>query len=188
MNIAVLTDTGRVIVRPDTTRVKDGEDVYLPEFVNGVEWAPVLYTKVIKSGRSILPKFAGRYFDSFNSGILLYPSDFLDGTEEGYACASCLDHTSVINLNFFDISLAKNTDNKFVTIINNIVSYIDNIDIESTLSNSICEISKYCWLRVGDVVAVELRHRKGLMERKDAPVEIHFGFDTNELSAVKIIL
>lgn len=188
MNIAVLTSKGRVIVRPDTTRVKDGEDVYLPEFVNDVEWSPALYARVTKSGRSVLPKFAGRYFDSYNLGILLYPADFIDGSEEGYACASCLDHTSVLNLQFRDKKEAENSNNKFVININNNVLHIDNVNIITHIESAISEITKYCWLRVGDLVAVEIEDRKHLCDRQNAPAEIRFGIDGNEPSAVKIIL
>lgn len=188
MNIAVLTANGRVIVRPDTTRVKDGEDSYLPEFVNTVEWSPVLYTRIIKSGKSVSPRFAERYFDSFNVGLLLYPSDFIDGSEEGYACASCLDHTSVINLQFFPLKSEENTHNKFVININNIVSCINIEDITSALNRAITEITKYCWLRVGDIAALELAPREFLCDRSGSPAVIHYGYNGSEQSAVKVIL
>ena len=91
MNIPVITASGKVIVRPDTTWERDNEDVYLPEFVNSLSWTPVFFARVSKPGRSIGRAFASRYYDGIGFGVLLYPDDLLDGSEEGFACASCLD-------------------------------------------------------------------------------------------------
>lgn len=187
MNIAVQTFSGKVIVRPDTTRVKDGEDVYLPEFVSRLEWSPVLYTKIIKSGRSVGEKFADRYFDSFNIGALLYPSDLIDGSEEGYACASCLDHTSVLNLQFFDIKSPEKPDNKIVISNNNNVLYSDSVEFASIIAKSIVEITKYCWLRVGDLLAVELRRKTALCDRQNSPFTISGSLNGKTVFDTRII-
>ena len=187
MNIAVQTFSGKVIVRPDTTRVKDGEDVYMPEYVSRLEWSPVLYTKIIKSGRSVGEKFADRYFDSFNIGALLYPSDLIDGSEEGYACACCLDHTSILNLQFFDIKSPEKLDNKIVISNNNNVLYSDNIEFTSIIAKSIVEITKYCWLRVGDLLAVELHRKTALCDRRNSPFTISGSLNGTTVFDTKII-
>ena len=187
MNIAVQTFSGKVIVRPDTTRVKDGEDVYMPEYVSRLEWSPVLYTKIIKSGRSVGEKFADRYFDSFNIGALLYPSDLIDGSEEGYACASCLDHTSILNLQFFDIKSAEKPDNKIVISNNNNVLYSNNVEFASIITKSIVEITKYCWLRVGDLLAVELRRKTALCDRQNSPFTISGSLNGKTVFDTRII-
>lgn len=188
MNIAVLTAGGKVIVRPDTTRVKDGEDVYLPEFVSAVEWTPVLYARICKSGRSVGKKFAERYFDGFNFGVLLYPTDLMDGSEESFACASCLDHTSVLNLQFLDKKEANSPNNKTVINTNNYVLNIDNLDIIDTIEKSIVEITKFCWLRVGDLIAVEIQPRKRLCERSDSPVGLSVQYGQRKDIDIQIIL
>ena len=187
MNIAIQTFSGKVIVRPDTTRVKDWEDVYMPEYVSRLEWSPVLYTKITKSGRSVGEKFADRYFDSFNIGALLYPSDLIDGSEEGYACASCLDHTSILNLQFFDIKSPEKLDNKIVISNNNNVLYSDNIEFASIIKKSIVEITKYCWLRVGDLLAVELRRKTALCDRQNSPFTISGSLNGTTVFDTKII-
>lgn len=188
MNIAVQTYSGKVIVRPDTTRVKDGEDVYLPEFIDRVEWAPVLYTKIIKSGRSVGEAFAGRYYDSVNLGVLLYPSELLDGSEEGFACASCLDHTSVLNLQFCGQNKVINPYNIIVTNNNNNVLYSDIINIGDIFPKSIIEVTKYCWLRVGDLLAIELSPRSALCDRQNSPFQISGILNGETVFDTKIIL
>ena len=96
MNIIVRTAEGKYIVRPDTTWERDNEDIYIPEFVNRITWTPVLFARVSKPGRSVGEEFAERYYDGIGYGVLLYPEDMCDGSETGFACASCLDHTSFL--------------------------------------------------------------------------------------------
>ena len=186
MNIAVLTSKGRVIVRPDTTRVKDGEDVYLPEFVNDVEWSPVLYARVTKSGRSVLPKFAGRYFDSYNLGILLYPADFIDGSEEGYACASCLDHTSFLLFPVYLPIVLGKEDNLFRLFKGDSVLFETAEGTREMIENAISEASKYIYFRSGDILAIELKPRELLCRREDGTVEVSATFCKNKTIEFKI--
>ena len=96
MNIIVRTASGKYIVRPDTTWEKDNEDLYLPEFVDGVSYTPVLFARICKPGRSIGRNFAARYYDSVNYGILLYPADHIDDGPECFAESLTLDHTSFL--------------------------------------------------------------------------------------------
>lgn len=177
-----------MIARPDTTRVKDGEDVYMPEFVSRLEWSPVLYTKVCKSGRSVGERFAGRYFDCFNFGTLLYPVELMDGSEESYACASCLDHTSLLQLQFKDIKEAEKPYNKIVIDINNNVFSIEIEDITTKLKSAIVETTKYCWLRVGDLVAIELQGRKPLEASPAGATRLKIRYGEELISETNIIL
>lgn len=62
MNIALKTYSGSIVVRPDTTWERDNEDLFLPDFVTGLEFTPVLAIQVTRPGRSISSKFAGRYY------------------------------------------------------------------------------------------------------------------------------
>lgn len=97
MNIAVRGHRGNIFVRPDTTWERDSEDLYLPDFVDGLLWSLVLCARVSKPGRSIAGKFAGRYWDTAGFGILLFPENIMnDGSPEAFATANCLDHTSFI--------------------------------------------------------------------------------------------
>ena len=106
MNIIVLTQSGRVVSRPDTSWEKDSRDIYLPDFVKALSLSPVLFVKVTKPGRSISERFASRYHDSFGFGCLLYAEDLMDSHPEAYASASCLDHTSM-----------KSVLNKFISLL-----------------------------------------------------------------------
>ena len=154
MNIIVKTSSSKYIVRPDTTWERDNEDFFPPEFVDSLSYTPVLFARISKPGRSVSEKFSSRYYDGVGYGMLLYPENMLGTAEEDFACASCLDHTSVLNLQFRDKKEAEKSNNKFVININNNVLYIDNVNIITHIESAISEITKYCWLRVGDLVVV----------------------------------
>lgn len=171
MNIVVLTANGKTVVRPDTTWERDNEDLYVPEFVDSMSWTPVLFARISKPGRSVGLKFADRYYDGIGFGMLLYPENLIDGSPEGYACACCLDHSSFLPFPVKDKSLLK--DEIALTVSK------DGSDIYSKtfldpeiIEKSIAEVTKYCYIRTGDLVVIELEPRGSLCGREDCRCEL----------------
>lgn len=156
MNIIVHTFSGRTVFRPDTTLEPFNRDYYPPEFVNTILGVPVIYVRISRPGKSIGEKFSQRYYDSFGRGILLYPADLLDGSEEGYSSACCLDHTSVLPLpgrETEEMSAAE----------------------RSAVSKALSEVTLCALVRTGDVVAVELGERTVLGRRSEGEFEVKTG-------------
>lgn len=165
MNILVKTWSGRIIVRPDTTLKKNSEDVYPQDEVEGFSFVPILFARVCKAGRSIGRGFASRYYDAVNYGLLLYPDNFLDGTEEGFACASCLDHTTFLPMPMYNPAVLGN-GNEFRIL-------KDGKEIYSTVSGSpehiediLTEATSRIFIRTGDIMAIELAPRTPLTDKK----------------------
>ena len=94
MNIVVRTYEGQTYTRPDTSWNRKSEDWYVPEFVEGVSFTPVLYAHISRPGKSILPRFAQRYYNATGMGLLLY-SEPISGCA-GIAASACLDGTSLL--------------------------------------------------------------------------------------------
>lgn len=153
MNIVVLTYSGKVVTRPETTRKKEHSDLYLPDFVGGLSFSDALFLRIKRPGRSIPESFAHTHFESWCNGMLLYPENFIDGSEEGFATASCLDYTSIIPYSY---SPAGELSDKQL----------------SLAAKAVSECSRFCFLRTGDFVAVELNERKHLCSRQDGILEI----------------
>lgn len=158
MNIIVLTQSGRVVSRPDTSWEKDSRDIYLPDFVKALSLSPVLFVKVTKPGRSISERFASRYHDSFGFGCLLYAEDLMDSHPEAYASASCLDHTSILPADMLPIDRLSEeqdfriyTDGKELTCCHALEA--DQINKAIALATS------HCSVRHGDFIAIELAPR-----------------------------
>ena len=160
MNIVVKTADNRYIVRPDTTWERDSEDFYPPEFVTDLSWSPVLFIRISKPGRSVGARFAERYYDQVGYGVLLYPENLIDGSETAYAAASCLDHTSFLQMPAADkASLGQiSLDLKAGE---NAVFHHEGFD-PAMIATAIEEATRYIYIRSGDLLAIELQPRKPL--------------------------
>lgn len=191
MNIAVKTASGKYIVRPDTTWEKDNEDLYLPEFVNKLSYTPVLFARITKPGRSIGRNFASRYYEGVNYGVLLYPEDMIDGSETGFACASCLDHTSFLPFpvynnatlgqgNVCELFASKEGENEELLFTHDGAN-------ASMIEEAIAEATRFIYIRTGDVIAIELSERKALCEREDGKLKLRGTYCNNFLLDFNII-
>ena len=185
MNIAVLTAEGNVVVRPDTTRIKDSEDAYLPDFVDKVDWAPVVYTRVTKPGKSVALRFASRYFSTFGVGALLYPHYTEGGSAQDYARSLCLDRTSALNLQTCedtpgpaDIAVLRDGNAIFAL----------STDISHLLEGAVSEVTRYCSIRTGDLLAVELQPCESLCRRGDAVPLLSGTVNGQERIKLKVVL
>lgn len=186
MNIVLLTAQGNTVVRPDTTWERDNEDFYAPEFVGELLYSPVLFARVSKPGRSIGEKFASRYFDAYNYGVLLYSADLLAKGEQGYACASCLDHTSFLPFPLYNPVTLGQEGNEFELQKDGKQIFSCRAHSKSDIERAIAEVSKYCYLRIGDMVALELAAPSPLGARPET-MEIKGTYCGNETIDFKLI-
>lgn len=190
MNIVVKTASGKCIVRPDTTWEKDNDNFFPPEFVNSLSWSPVLFVRISKPGRSIGEKFAGRYYDEVNYGVLLYPDDMMDGSEEGYAQACCLDHTSFLPSPGFSKDML---DNGAEFILSLKKSDTESILFQHSGANdlmirsAIAEMTRFVYIRTGDLLAIELQQRRPLCVRSDADICLSGTYGETETTEFRII-
>ena len=186
MNIVVKTYSGGCIVRPDTTWEKDNADLYVPEFVEGLSFSPVLFARVSKPGRSVGERFASRYYDAVGCGVLLYPEEMLDGSETGFARASCLDHTSFLPAPMSDKAVLGGEC--AFRLFSSDLLFETAVLSASMIENAIAEATKYVYLRIGDLVAVELDERRHLVSRSDGSVSVRGEFCGRTTNDFKIVL
>ena len=190
MNIVVRTASGKCIVRPDTTWEKDNENFFPPEFVNSISWSPVLFARISKPGRSVGEKFAGRYYDEVNYGVLLFPDDMMDGSEDGYAFASCLDHTSFLPSPGFSKDIL---DKGAEFILNLRKSGSDEVLFrhheadDLMIRAAIAEMTRFVYIRTGDLLAIELQPRKPLCMRSDTDICLTGTYGGTETTGFRII-
>ena len=188
MNIIVKTSTGRITVRPDTTWEKDNEDFYPPEFVEELTYSPVLFARILKPGRSIGRKFAGRYYDSVGFGVLLYPENLMDGSPESYASAICLDHTSFLPAPFFPPESLEQEGNRRLTLEcddKELFSYSEAS--LNMIEEAIVEATKMIYIRTGDLIAIELTERKPLASRQESKTRVEGFFGTDKTTDFQVI-
>ncbi|MBQ0087044.1 MAG: hypothetical protein KBS72_05120 [Bacteroidales bacterium] len=90
MNLIVLRSDGSWYTRPDSTLCRVSEDFYLPEGFTGIEIHKCRFVKLLKAGKSILPRFAGRYFAPLCEGYLYY------GISDGGNSVPYIDRTTIL--------------------------------------------------------------------------------------------
>jgi len=194
MNIIVKTADGRCIVRPDTTWERDNEDFYPQEDISALSYTPVLFARISKPGRSVSARFADRYYDGIGFGVLLYPEDMLDGSETGFACASCLDHSSFLPFPVYDKLTLGQEDNVFVLSrkrqaserFSRIFSY--GAGSRKMIEQAIEEATRYIYIRTGDLLAIELQPRERMCSREDGSTQVKALWCGNDLMEFNIVM
>lgn len=170
MNILVKTFGGHIVARPDTSWEKDNEDFYPQDFVHSLSYTPVLFAKVSKPGRSVSAKFAYRYWQEYGFGVLLYPDDLQDGSPEGFAQASCLDHSSFLPDALMDKSLLPQA--RFALAKDAEELFICTGRLSEEMDKAIEEVTARIYIRIGDIIAIELAPAAPLMSAKEASCRV----------------
>ena len=166
MNIALKTHSGLVTSRPDTTWERENRDLYIPDFVTGMLWSPVLFTRIGKAGKFVGRKYADRYIDGMGFGLLLHPLVECAGQS---VPSSCMDHTSILPFPLYNKVVLDSPGNEAVYLLNGndvMCSFRTGAETpEETgagtvpaelILDAICEVSRFTSLRIGDIVATEL--------------------------------
>ena len=84
MNIIIrLFDNDRFCFRPDTTWERENRDFFSPDFMSRIFFTPVIFARISRAGKCIGRKFAGRYYDASNFGMLMYNGDILEEKSKG---------------------------------------------------------------------------------------------------------
>lgn len=157
MNIIVKTyDGGRICCRPDTSWEREDKDLYVPDSINGYMWTPVLFARISKAGKCIGLKYAPRYYDAVNYGMLLYPSDMLDGSPYGIAAASCADHTSVLPFPMYNTVTLDGGTNVYSVLKDGIEIFRTQEGSRKIIEKALSKASAIVSLRIGDILAIEL--------------------------------
>jgi hypothetical protein len=188
MNILVQPyGTAYWICRPDTTWEKDNEDFFPPECISALSFTPILFAKISKPGKVIGEKFASRYFDSINYGILLYPENIASDGQLGFSQANCVDHTSFLPSPMYN-KITLGQGNEFILNKNDKEIFRYSEGNLSMIDKAVSQASALTYLRVGDMVSIELSKPQHLMDRSDGNVKISGSYCDNWLLEFKIIV
>lgn len=168
--------------RPDTTWEKESRDLYIPEGVDKVLWAPVVFAKVCKAGKCVSGKFVSRYYDAVGFGALVYCN------EDNIAFSSCMDHTSILPMPLYNPVVFENRENTFnVKIGEKGRSFTADETIRKALEETLCKASERVSLRIGDLVALELSPLEVAVDRNTGEAALKGEFCENTLFDLKVI-
>ena len=168
--------------RPDTTWEKESRDLYVPEGVDKLLWAPVIFARVSKAGKCVSHKFVGRYYDAVGFGALAYSN------EDNIAFSSCLDHTSLLPMPLYNPAVLENEGNAFKIVIGEETStFLTSKSMQDSIEQAICKASERVSLRIGDIVALELAPLQTAGELNKGEVNMKAEFCENALFDLKVI-
>lgn len=174
----------RCYCRPDTTLQKENRDLYCPDNVKRISWAPVLFARIAKAGKFVGEKFASRYYDGLNFGALFY---FHDESPSELAFTSCADHTSLLPFPLYNPVVMENERNSFVFRKDDEVLYTCQAAGVKAIEEAIIQASQTTSLRIGDLIAIELAPVSILAERKGGDLHVDGAFCENGIFSFRII-
>lgn len=192
MNIIVKPfGSGLCYCRPDTTWERENKDFYVPEPVNEIEWAPIIFVRISKAGKCIGAKFASRYYDAFNYGALMYCR--VEGHDE-IAFTSCADHTSLLPAPLYNTVVMEGSGNLYEVMKDGkpVFRYPESAcseetDLKAMIEDAVCKASVLTSLRIGDFVAVELDSKRHLAARTEGEISLKATYCENDLYDLKVI-
>ena len=174
--------------RPDTTWQRENKDLYVPDGIKKIRWAPVAFARVSKAGKCINPKFVTRYYDSFGFGAMLYCHTEESEQTTSIAFSSCMDHTSILPSPMCEPELLENCDKTYQVKLNGTDCFNTGLQgIRLLIEDGICTSSKLTSLRIGDYVAVELTPLMALASAAEAETLMQGIFDGKAIFDFKVI-
>lgn len=184
MNIIVRTYNGHYVTRPDTTWEKDNEDFFPPDYIDTLACTPVLFARICKPGRSVGLRFASRYYDSVNYGVLLYPADHIHDDAESYAEALTTDHTSFLPAPLFPVV---ELDGKpFILSKDGKAIFSGARSPAAIIEKSITEATSRLYIRTGDLIAIELAPMERTASREDGNFTLSGSLDGHEFLSFNV--
>ena len=146
-------------LKPDTAILRSGRTFYIPEQSARIEGVLALVVKIDRLGRHIAARFASRYYNETALGFCLYAADILEqnrvqGVSWGEACS--FDYSAPLSdlfRNIIQYPVKKCTFSwKSATHI-----WEHTIE-ESTIDSILSHLSQYIFLKMGDLIWIELHH------------------------------
>lgn len=189
MNILVLDNSMRCLLRPDTSLNKENEDFYAPEDVLAVGFSPVVFARICKAGKMVMPEFAERYYDSIAFGVLLHPSaEERDGrVHYCRACSSIYDHSTLLPYPLYNRITLTSEENIFEVFRNGESIFKTEVSgIREKIEDALVRSSAHTSVRIGDFVAVELDGVKDLLLRAEQSCALSASYCGNKTIDIKI--
>ena len=145
-----------VFMKPDTALLRKNEPFYIPDFSNEIHHEVELVIRINRLGKSINEKFAHRYYNEIGLGIDFTARDLqYDLMKKGLPWEKCksFDNSAVIS-EFVDISKYSDINSlPFRLEVNGETRQQGNSrDMIFSFNRIIAELSKYFFLKIGDLI------------------------------------
>lgn len=156
MNIAVFpVKSEDFYFKPDNTLVKGCSDYFIPDIVDRLYVSAAFAVRINKAVKYTTSDFAGRYYSEVAFGCIIHPADIVkSSTPLSSGLALAMDHTAYVTDKYADkTGLSGELTFRFgkkefrITISEDYLKIADK---------AIERVSRYCSLKSGDLIFIEL--------------------------------
>jgi 2-keto-4-pentenoate hydratase/2-oxohepta-3-ene-1,7-dioic acid hydratase in catechol pathway len=143
-------------MKPDTALVKEGSDIYLPEFSNEIHFECEVVIKINKAGKFIQKEFARNYCSEITLGLDLTARDLQTKCKEKglpWELAKAFDNSAPISSKWISISDINLSDINFQFFQNGELKQNGfTKDMIFSIDELISYVSKFITLKTGDLI------------------------------------
>ncbi len=143
-------------MKPDTALVKEGSDIYLPEFSNEIHFECEVVIKINKAGKFIQKEFARNYYTEITLGLDLTARDLHTKCKEKglpWEIAKAFDNSAPISSKWISISDINLSDINFQFFQNGELKQNGfTKDMIFSVDELISYVSKFITLKTGDLI------------------------------------
>jgi len=143
-------------MKPDTALVKEGSDIYLPEFSNEIHFECEVVIKINKAGKFIQKEFARNYYSEITLGLDLTARDLQTKCKEKglpWEIAKAFDNSAPISSKWISISDINLSDINFQFFQNGELKQNGfTKDMIFSVDELISYVSTFITLKTGDLI------------------------------------
>ena len=143
-------------MKPDTALVKEGSDIYLPEFSNEIHFECEVVIKINKAGKFIQKEFARNYYSEITLGLDLTARDLQTKCKEKglpWELAKAFDNSAPISSKWISISDINLSDINFQFFQNGELKQNGfTKDMIFSIDELISYVSTFITLKTGDLI------------------------------------
>jgi 2-keto-4-pentenoate hydratase/2-oxohepta-3-ene-1,7-dioic acid hydratase in catechol pathway len=143
-------------MKPDTALVKEGSDIYLPDFSKEVHFECELVVKINKAGKFIQKEFAKNYYSEISLGLDLTARDLQTKCKDKglpWEIAKAFDNSAPISSQWINVSDVNLTELNFQFFQNGALKQNGFIkDMIFSIDELISYVSQFVTLKTGDLL------------------------------------
>ena len=146
-----------IFMKPSTALLKDGKAFYYPEFSQDIHYELELVVKICRTGKSVAPKFAHKYYEEVGLGIDLTARDLQSKCKENghpWEIAKAFDHSAIVG-RFLPKAEAQEAEGHYCFELQQdgqSVQQGDSRKMITDIDNLIAYVSKFFSLQKGDLI------------------------------------
>lgn len=145
-----------IFMKPDTALVKEGTDIYLPDFSSEIHFECELVVKINKAGKFIHKEFAKNYYSEITLGLDLTARDLQSKCKEKglpWEIAKSFDNSAPISSKWIQVNDINLIDLNFQFFQNGELKQNGHTkDMIFSIDEIISYVSKFITLKTGDLI------------------------------------